>query len=133
MRNACCALVFLLLTSALFAAERTARWICLPGSPWQLTNAQLADLESGLKTAVERTEAATRTRPLRSWSQYRFQYRTSGQPGQGKIDIIGFCDSLGLNPATTPVLVFDGGTCHFEATYSQVSDSFERVQINGDA
>lgn len=133
IRNSCRALVLLLLVSALFAAERTPRWICLPGSIWQLTNAQLLELESGLKTAVERTEAATRARQFRSWSQYRFQYRTTGQPGQGRIDVIGFCDSRGLNTATTPVLVFDGGTCHFEATYSQVSGYFERVEINGDA
>lgn len=63
----------------------------------------------------------------------RRQYVGFTEDGVAKVYINGFCDDLGSDWLTNPIVVDDGGDCFFSAVYNTETSELEWFTFNGDA
>lgn len=66
-------------------------------------------------------------------SEHLRQYVGVVSDGERLIHVNGFCDPLGTDWRTEPVLVADGGACFYQAIWSVDSAEFLVLSVNGEA
>lgn len=66
-------------------------------------------------------------------SEHLRQYVGVLSDGERLIHVNGFCDSLGTDWRTEPVIVADGGACFYQATWDVDRGEFLVLTVNGEA
>ncbi len=80
-------------------------------------------------TDVETVEAAIAAE--QGQLDHMRQYAGFVENGERKVFVNGFCDALGIDWTSAPVLVDDGGECFFTAIYNIDQDELETFRFNG--
>ena len=112
-------------------APDSARWIEVEGGAWVVPPAVLAAMAAGLQAEADRHWGMGRRRPL---GDYTIQYQGQRKDGQRSIRLGGACSSQGVKADELKKrfrLVFDGGTCFFEATYDPEVGRFLDFAFHG--
>jgi hypothetical protein len=96
------------------------------------TGEEIAEAEAGLSSALQQHERATPAL-IERLATYQRQY-LGLETGNGRLLVInGFCDSLGMDPATTLIAVEDGGDCYWYAIYNLTDQTYDAVYVNGES
>lgn len=119
-------------TASAAIAIAVGSWFAIPGGSWSPTPEQVANARSQLEPYVEQI-ATERHLGLQEWSSYSFQYQGRSEAGAKMIFINAFCITPPPYAQTRFVVVFDGGSCFFQAEYLPEKQQFLRVTFNGNA
>lgn len=128
-------LLTLLLSSTVFGAEITNYTARLPLGDWQPSVGEIVSALDHLKHDHS-LWVGKGTPDLKPWREYRFQYYGIHGNGRRIIFLNAFCSRFwdrAPNWRTEPVIVFDGGSCFFHATFDVVAGKIVSVVINGEA
>jgi hypothetical protein len=96
------------------------------------TKAEIAEAESRLPAFLQSQDRAT-DRLIADIATYERQYFGLESESGRFLMINGFCEAFDINPATTIVMVEDGGDCYWFAVYNLDSGEFETLMVNGEA
>jgi hypothetical protein len=107
-------------------------WVAIPGGAWSPSAGQVTDARHQLEPYVKQV-AAERHLRLPEWSQYSFQYQGQVEKDTKVIFINAFCTAPPEYARREFVVVFDGGTCFFQAKYAPEKKQFLQVIFNGEA
>ena len=127
----CLALISSGPVSAEEPAPGSARWIEVEGGAWVVPPAVAAGMAAGLEAEADRHWGMGRRRPL---GEYTIQYQGQRKDGQRSIRLGGACSSQGVKADELKKrfrLVFDGGTCFFDATYDPEAGRFLDFAFHG--
>jgi len=135
-RAACVPLLCLaVISSGPVAADEPApslvRWVEVDGGVWTVPPAVLAGMAAGLQAEADRHWGMGRRRPL---GDYTIQYQGQRKDGLRSVRLGGACTSAGVEVEELKKrfrLVFDGGTCFFEATYDPEQGRFLEFSFHG--
>jgi len=96
------------------------------------TEEDVAEAESVLPFFLRQQERATENL-IEQLPTYQRQY-LGIETDEGRFLIInGFCDTVGIDPLTSVVVVEDGGDCFWHAVYDLETRTFERLLVNGES
>ena len=98
---------------------------------WTPTSADVAMLEAEIEDAwVAEAPPAARDENLRNHTR---QYVGIVEDGERLVVVNAFCDALGTDWRSEPVVVADGGVCYFQATWNVEQAEFTSLTVNGEA
>lgn len=122
------------IVDALTAAD-FARWLTgqeTSGS-WEPSPDDVAQLEAALPAFLATAPQAT-DRLRQDLASYKRQYAGIVDSDIRQVILVNaFCDTLGIDWQSQPVLVEDGGDCFFQVTYDPLAGTFSRLMVNGEA
>lgn len=127
----CLALISSGLVSADEPAPGSAHWIEVEGGAWVVPPAVVAGMAAGLQAEADRHWGMGRRRPL---GDYTIQYQGQRQDGQRLIRLGGACSLQGVKAEALRKrfrVVFDGGTCFFDANYDPEAGRFLDFAFHG--
>ena len=118
------------------AKDREARWILVEGSEWEGAQSLLLLMDESFRSAMEESARQQHIK-LRSWSEYRFQYRALGDGTRDKRVLIhAICRApASFDLAKSFYSESDDTACFFETTYTprsyvdQPEASFSSLQV----
>ncbi len=98
---------------------------------WEVPRAIVADMAAGLQAEADHHWSMGKRRPL---GDYTIQYQGQRKDGRRSIRLGGACSSQGVKAEELKKrsrLVFDGGTCFFDATYDPEAGRFLDFAFHG--
>lgn len=105
-------------------------WIQVPGGDWQPSPEVMREIEGGLRTAAE-AESARTQHAMQPWAEYSFQFQGVVEQGRRQVLVAASCHPLPEGASKEWQVVYDGGTCFFEAIYDPAARRFVRVRFHG--
>jgi hypothetical protein len=122
------------IVDALTAAD-FARWLTgqeTIGS-WEPSPENIAALEAALPTFLATAPQAT-DRLRQDLANYKRQYAGIVDSDNRQVILVNaFCDTVGIDWQSQPVIVEDGGDCFFQVTYDPLAGTFSGLSVNGEA
>ena len=112
-------------------APGSAHWIEVEGGAWVVPPAVVAGMAAGLQAEADRHWGMGRRRPL---GDYTIQYQGQRKDGQRSIRLGGACSLQGVKAEELRKrfqVVFDGGTCFFDASYDPEAGRFLDFAFHG--
>lgn len=98
---------------------------------WTPTSAAVSMLEAEMEDAwAAKAPPAARDENLRNHTR---QYVGIVEDGERLVVVNAFCDALGIDWRSAPVVVADGGACYFQATWDVERAEFRALVVNGEA
>ena len=98
---------------------------------WTPSSADVAMLEAEMEDAwAAEAPPAVRDENLRNHIR---QYVGVIEDGERRVVVNAFCDALGIDWRSDPVVVADGGACYFQATWDVERAEFRALMVNGEA
>jgi len=123
-------MVSVLVAAAAATTIAVGSWLHVPGGTWNPSAQVVAQAASRLHTyALQQASAEGIT--VRPWSGYTFQYQGRKLRGRQVLYINAFCSSPPPDAKREFVVVADGGTCYFRATYDPATGQFAGMLFNG--
>jgi hypothetical protein len=122
-----------LAVSCFAQAAEPATWVEVDGGAWTVPDEVRSAMAAGLQAEAESHWGSGRRRPLES---YTVQYQGKTMDGVRTVKLAGACSVTGMTPERLKkafFLVFDGGTCFFEATYDPAQGRYLSFSFHGHA
>jgi hypothetical protein len=108
-----------------------------PAGYWTPTATEIDQLESNLSMYIYPPPCGDSPAPEQIWQNLETYHRQYAgfvaDDGHNLILINAFCDDLGINWQSEPVVVMDGGACFFRLTYDPATGDFFDLRVNGEA
>ena len=105
-------------------------WLQVPGGDWQPSPEVMREVGDGLRAAAE-AESARTGHAMQHWADYSFQFQGMVEQGRRQVVVAASCRPLAEDASRHWLVVMDGGTCFFEATYDPATKRFVRVIFHG--